>query len=117
MLSTCQFAEAFNKMIGMLLKKFISQSQCKDDKVGNSLWAYRTTMRTRAKATPFFLVYGCEAILTLEIQISSLGVSLTTKMTDEVKHKLRLEELEKLSGKSLKEASNRALPSTHLCDL
>jgi len=35
------------------------------------------------KATPFSLVYGCEAILPLEIQIPSLRVTLITEMTDE----------------------------------
>ena len=60
--------EAFNKTIRKLLKKFISKSQrdC-DNKLGEYLWAYRTTVRTLMKATPFSLVYGCEAILSLEI--------------------------------------------------
>ena len=53
------------------------------------------------KATPFSLVYECEAILPLKIQISSLCVTLTTEMTDEEKHQLRLQELEALDGKHL----------------
>jgi len=53
------------------------------------------------KATPFSLVYECEAILPLKIQISSLCVTLTTEMTDEEKHRLRLQELEALDGKHL----------------
>src|SRR3954469_9572157 len=32
-----------------------------DEKLGECLWAYRTTVRTATKATPFSLVYGCEA--------------------------------------------------------
>jgi len=61
-------AEAFNKTIGKLLKKFVSKSQRDwDDKLGKCLWAYRTTVRTPTKATPFSLVYGCEAVLPLEI--------------------------------------------------
>ena len=80
-------AEAFNKTIGKLLKKFISKSQRDwDDKLGESLWAYRITVRTPTKVTPFSLVYGYEAVLPLEIQISSMCVALTTEMTDEEKH-------------------------------
>jgi len=61
-------AEDFNKIIGKLLKKFISKSQRDwDDKLGGCVWAYRTIIRTPTKATPFSLVYGCEAILPLEI--------------------------------------------------
>ena len=80
-------AEAFNKTIGKLFKTFVSKSQRNwDDKLGEYLWAYCPTVRTPMKATPFSLVYGCEAILPLEIQIPSLRVALTTKMTNEEKH-------------------------------
>ena len=52
------------------------------------------------KATPFSLVYGCEAVLPLEIQIPSLRVALTAEMTNE-KHRQRLHELEALDDKRL----------------
>jgi len=53
-----------------------------------------------AKGTPFSLVYGCE-VLPLETQILSLRVTLTTEMTNEEKHRLRLQELEALDDKRL----------------
>jgi len=38
-------AESFNKTIGKLFKKFVSKSQRDlDDKLGEFLWAYRTTV-------------------------------------------------------------------------
>jgi len=95
-------AEAFNKTIGKLLKKFVSKSQRDwDERLGECLWAYRTTVRTPTKATPFSLVYGVEAVLPLEIQIPSLRVALATEMTDEEQHVLRLQELEALDDKRL----------------
>ena len=95
-------AEAFNKTIGKFLKKFVSKSQRDwNDKLGECLWAYRTTVRTPTKATPFSLVYGCEAVLPLEIQIPSLRVALTAEMTTEEKHRQRLQELEALDDKRL----------------
>ena len=79
--------EAFKKTIGKLPKKFVSKSQRDwDDKLGECFWAYRTTVRTLIKATLFFLVYECEAILLLEVQIPSLRIAFTTEMTDEEKH-------------------------------
>jgi len=59
------------------------------------------TVRTPTKATPFSLVYECEVILPLEIQIPSLRVALTTEMTNEEKYQLRLQELEALDDKHL----------------
>ncbi|XP_020256449.1 uncharacterized protein LOC109833251 [Asparagus officinalis] len=84
-------AEAFNKTIVKLLKKFVSKSHCDwDEKLGECLWAYRTTVKTPTKATSFSLVYGYKAVLSLEIQILSLRVALATEMMDEEQHQLRL---------------------------
>jgi len=108
-------AEAFNKTIGKLLKKFILKSQRNwDDKLGECLWAYRTTVRTPTKATPFSLVYGCEAVLPLEIHIPSLRVALTTKMADGEKHRLRLQELEALDDKCLQAQQQIELYQTRI---
>src|SRR3954464_9412084 len=90
-------AEAFKKTIAKILKKFISQSQCDwDEKLGECLWAYRTTVGISTKATPFSLVYRCEAVLPLRIQIPSLRIALASSMTKEEKHKQRLAQLKKL---------------------
>jgi len=89
---------SFQQDIGKLLKKFISKSQCDwDDKLCECLSAYRTTVRTPTKAISFSLVYEYEAVLPLEVQILSLRVALTTEMTDDEKHQLRLQELEALN--------------------
>ena len=57
-------AEAFNKIIIKLLKKFVSSNKRDwDEKLGECLWAYRTTVRTPTGNTPFSLVYGCEAVI------------------------------------------------------
>jgi len=72
-----------------------------DDKLDECLWAYRTTMRTPTKPSPFFLAYRCEAVLPLKIQILSLRIALTTEMTDKEKHQLWLQELEALNDKCL----------------
>ena len=66
-------AEAFNKIISKLLKKFVSKSQRDwDEKLCECLWSYCTMVRTPTKATPFSLVHECEVMLSLEIQIPSL---------------------------------------------
>ena len=49
----------------------------------------------------FFLVYGCEAVIPLEIQMLSLRVDLMTRMTKEDNDRLRLQELEALVEKRL----------------
>ena len=51
--------------------------------------------------TLFSLAYGCEAVIPLEIQMLSFHVALTTKMTDEDNHRLRLQKLKVLDEKRL----------------
>jgi len=59
------------------------------------------TVRTPISNTPFSLIYGCEAVLPLEIQIPSLWVALATKMTQRDNDQLRLQEPEALDKKRL----------------
>src|SRR3954462_5810336 len=95
-------AAAFNKTIEKLLKKFVSRTKRDwDEKLGECLWAYRTTVRTPTKATPFSLVYGAEVVLPLEIQILSLRVALASQMKEDDKHKARLRQLEAMDAKRL----------------
>ena len=95
-------AEAFNKMIFKLLKKFdFASKRDYNEKLSECLWVYRMTVRTPTGNTSFSLVYECEAVIPLEIQIPSLRVALTTKMTDEDNHWLHLQEHEALDEKRL----------------
>ncbi|XP_060180738.1 uncharacterized protein LOC132610466 [Lycium barbarum] len=95
-------AEAFNKTLCNLLKKVVSKSK-RDwpERMEEALWAYRTTYRTPAQATPYSLVYGVEAVLPLERQIPSLRLAIQEGLTDEENARLRLEELEALDEKRL----------------
>ena len=53
------------------------------------------------KGYAILLVYECEVILLLEIQIPSLRIAFIIEMTTEEKYLLRLQELEALDDKYL----------------
>ena len=72
-----------------------------NERVGEALWAYRTTFRTPTKATPFSLVYGIEAVLTLEKQIPSLRIAIQEGLTTESNAQLCQVGLEALDEKRL----------------
>ena len=42
------------------------------EELPNVLWAYRTTIRTPTGETPFGLTYGIEAIILVEVGITSI---------------------------------------------
>ena len=42
------------------------------EELPNVLWAYRTTMRTLVGETPFNLTYGTEAVIPIEVGLTSL---------------------------------------------
>ena len=71
------------------------------DKLPEALWAYQTTVREPTHSTLFSLVYGCEAVVPLEVQIPSLRVSLQNEITQESNVKLRLQELDNLDERRL----------------
>ncbi|PIN06337.1 hypothetical protein CDL12_21109 [Handroanthus impetiginosus] len=72
------------------------------EKVGEALWAYRTTYRTVTQATSYSLVYGVKAVLPLESQIPSLWIAIQEGLTIEDNVRIWLEELEALDEKRLK---------------
>ena len=95
-------AEAFNKTLCNFLKKVVERSK-RDwhEKIGEALWAYRTTYRTPTQATLYSLVDGVEVVLPLERQIPSLRIAIQEGIINEENARLILEELEALDEKIL----------------
>ncbi|XP_038707284.1 uncharacterized protein LOC120002596 [Tripterygium wilfordii] len=77
-------ADTFNKTLCTLLKKVVAKSK-RDwhERVGEALWAYRITYRTPTQATSYSLVYGVEAVVSLECRIPSLGIAIQEGLTIE----------------------------------
>ncbi|TYJ95713.1 uncharacterized protein E5676_scaffold282G00110 [Cucumis melo var. makuwa] len=99
--ATNGLAEAFNKTLCNLLKKVVSKTKGGwQEKIREALWAYRTTHRT-STVTPYSLVYGVEAVLSLEREISSLRMAIQEGLTTKDNAKLRLQELEAFDDKRL----------------
>ena len=54
------------------------------DKLLGVLWAYRTKVRTPTSETPFKMVFGTEAVIPVEVGVSSLKrVSYDEQCNDE----------------------------------
>jgi len=62
-------------------------------RIPHALWAYRTSIQTPIGVTPFSFVYGAKAVLPLEIEISSLQITLQDYITNEATHQTRLDQL------------------------
>ena len=62
------------------------------EELPNVLWAYRTTMRTPTRETPFNLTYGTEAIIPVEVGLTSLRREFFDEQdnNDQLKHNLDL---------------------------
>ncbi|KAG9453450.1 hypothetical protein H6P81_006354 [Aristolochia fimbriata] len=100
-------AEAFNKTLCKILKKTIgAKKRSRDEKLGEALWAYRTSFRTPTQSTPYSLVYGSEAVLPLDVQLPPLRIAVREGLTTEECAQLRLAELESLDEQRL-EAQQR----------
>ena len=67
-----------------------------DSKLLNVLWAYRTTYKVTTKFTPFQLVYGQEAILSIELELPYLRIALEERLDEPKSLEARIATLEKL---------------------
>lgn len=67
-----------------------------DTKLFTALWAYCTAYKVTTNSTPFQLVYGQEAILSIELEVQSLRIALDECLGDKESLQYRLAELDKL---------------------
>ena len=81
-LQTNGAVEAANKNIKRILRMMVETFLDWSEKLPFALWAYRTSFRTSIGATLYFLVYGMEAVLLVEIEIGSLRVALEQQISE-----------------------------------
>jgi len=60
------------------------------------LWAYRTTVRTPIRETPFNLTYSIEAVIPVEIGLTSLRKEFFDERSNDNELKLNLDCLDKV---------------------
>ena len=69
--------EAINKILQCMLQRMIGVRKINWDLIlYSALWAYRTSVRNATGFTPFQLVYGLEAILPIQCEISLLKLMI-----------------------------------------
>ena len=74
--------EAANKNVKKIVSKMTDTYKDWHEKLPFALHAYRTVVKTSTKATLFSLVYGMEAVLPIEVEISSLRVLMEAKLEE-----------------------------------
>ena len=85
-------------MICKIITKHVGEkAQTWDRHLNAALWAYRTSFKASLGYTPFHLVYGQEAILPIEVELSSLRVLVREDGNVKEKLKHRILDLEKLT--------------------
>ena len=74
--------DATNKNIKRILRKMAETYRDWLEKLLFALWAYHTSFRTSTGAKPYYLVYGIEAVLPIEIEMGSLRVALEHQISE-----------------------------------
>ena len=91
-----------NKNVKKIVAKMTDTYKDWHEKLPFALHAYRTAVRTSTGATPFSLVYGMEAVLPIEVQISSLRVLMEAKLEEAEWVQDRYDQLNLIEEKRLK---------------
>jgi hypothetical protein len=69
--------EAVNKTLKTILQRTINSAKSNWHlMLYSTLWAYRTSVKTATRFSPFQLIYGLEAVLPIECQIPSLKLAV-----------------------------------------
>nr|XP_028960698.1 uncharacterized protein LOC114825841 [Malus domestica] len=68
-------AESSNKILVNIIKRMVTNSPEKwHEKLGNTLWAYRTFKRAGTVTTPYDLTFRQDVVLPMEINVSSVRI-------------------------------------------
>jgi Integrase core domain len=114
-LRTNGLAETFNKTLINIMKKTVDDNQRdRDNRLQETLWAYRTTYRTHTQAIPYSLAFEVEAVLPLEVELPSLQVAMQNDMTIDECQQLRLDELDAMDEKRLIAQQNLEIYQTKM---
>ncbi|XP_047257457.1 uncharacterized protein K02A2.6-like [Capsicum annuum] len=101
--------EAANKNLKKLLCKMVQGFRQWHEKLPFALLGYRTMVRTSIGATPYWLVYGTEVVIPVEIEIPSLRVVVEAEIDEDQWVKTRLEQLSLIDKKRLTSVSHGQL--------
>ncbi|XP_070047221.1 uncharacterized protein [Nicotiana tomentosiformis] len=91
--------EAANKNIKKILSKTVDNYKQWHEKLPFALLGYCTTVRTLTGATPYLLVYATEAVIPVEVEISSLRIIQEAELSDAEWVQSRYEQLDLIDGK------------------
>ncbi|KAK5842268.1 hypothetical protein PVK06_004604 [Gossypium arboreum] len=94
--------EAANKNIKKIVGKMTETYRDWHEKLPFALFAYRTSVRTSTRATPFSLVYGMEAMLPIEVEIPSLRILSKIKLDEAKWIQSRYDQLNLIEEKRLR---------------
>ena len=90
--------EKVNGMIFKIITKHVgNKTQAWDQHINAALWAYCTSFKASLGYTPFHLVYGQEALLPIEVELSSLRVMVHIEGNPKEKLRQLIHDLEKLT--------------------
>ena len=88
-------AEASNKVLISILEKMLEDNPRDWHRIlSETLWAYRTSKRSATGVSPFFLTYGQDAVLPMEVVVPSLRVSKQNDLTPQEYNQAMIMELE-----------------------
>ena len=95
-------AKAANKNVKKIVAKMTNRNKDWHKKFSFTLYSYRTVVRTSVGATLFSLVYWMEAVLPIEVEISSLRALMEAKLEEAVWVQARYDQLNLIEEKRLK---------------
>ncbi|XP_070015192.1 uncharacterized protein [Nicotiana sylvestris] len=87
----------------------IQSSRQWNEKLSFALLGYRTTVRMSIGATPYLLVYGTEAVIPAEVEISSLRIIVEDEIEESEWVKTRLSQLTLIDEKRMVAVCHRQL--------
>ena len=73
------------------------------DKLPGILWGYRTTKRSATEESPFWLAFGCEVVLPIELELQNPRIQSYDELVNDISLRAYKDFMEELNDKVNKE--------------
>lgn len=93
-------------LVSILRKTVLDSKRDWDVKLTATLWAYTSTFKVTTQAIPFSLVFRIKASLPIEFEVKSLGIAMSSRLTDKQSLRNRLTDWEELDERRRMAAQN-----------
>jgi hypothetical protein len=103
-------------LIKLIKKKIEDNPRRWNEVLSKALWAHRISRHDATKVTPFELVFGQEAVLTVEVNLDAYRLAKQNDLSAVMYHDMMMDNIDEVTDKRLKALKEIVKDKAHVVE-